>query len=190
MVEVFRVVGDDGEYFKDSWDVVGGDDPVLISAFARRRLEGMVADELAWCEFAAAPDVAKAGELHAKCRNCGFAFWSSVIGEAELPNVYRRCSHTAQQLTPRLKVEWDGPSKATARLDGRPYEIDYTVAILLDALLKAGGSWVSGQKLAQDNQLFPGDHTTRVLNKVPRQIARFIERKPGRGSRLRFDVCD
>jgi hypothetical protein len=72
-------------------------------------------------------------------------------------------------------------------LDGTPFPAEEVAVHYLDALIKANGRRVSFAEWVQQNPRFEGAIVTRVLDRLPQEIQRLIERG-GKGSPPRLKV--
>jgi hypothetical protein len=94
------------------------------------------------------------------------------------------CSGSGRQQT-RLKAVVD-VDKPYLLLDGKPLPADEVGVRYVSALIKANGGRVSFTEWVRDKNQFAGATTTRVLNRLPKEIQPFIERAKGKPPRLRI----
>jgi hypothetical protein len=82
---------------------------------------------------------------------------------------------------PRIQVSIKPPQIV---IDGTATALDEQAAIYLDAVVAAGGQWVSGADIARRNAVFDASKVNRVWTNLPEHVQKLIETAGGKGSRL------
>jgi hypothetical protein len=104
---------------------------------------------------------------------------------AEFSDAIQEALLEPRSLVARLNVEL-GLDPPQAVLDGKAYALkNREVGIFLEEVRAANGNWVAPTKIREKYPEFLTDRTDRLT--LPPQIEELIERKPGRGSRMRPD---
>jgi hypothetical protein len=105
--------------------------------------------------------------------------WRTILIEIQ-------SSATGQTQT-RLQAVLEA-DRAYLWLDGKVFPATEVAVHFVAALIKANGLRVSFAEWVRNNPRFERAISNRVLKKIPKEVARFVERSQGRAPRLRTEL--